>query len=123
MKISRKSYLKSGVRRASVVIKTNMAENEIERLSKNKSDLEDDLDSVSVSSAEPDNLEDVKRLANEIFGESEDEDHEFHGFYNDARRKRKITDDAAQNEGCFRLQNALQVNISQKEERERITNV
>ena len=60
-----------------------MAENEIERLSENESDLEDDLDSVSVSSAEPDNLEDVERLANEIFGESEDKDHEFHGFYND----------------------------------------
>ena len=58
-----------------------MAENEIERLSENESNLEDDLDSVSVSSAEPDNLEDVERLANEIFGESED--HEFHGFYND----------------------------------------
>ena len=35
MKISRKSCLKSGVRRASVVIETNMAENEIERLSEN----------------------------------------------------------------------------------------
>ena len=83
MKISRKSCLKSGVRRASVVIKTNMAENEIERLSENERDLEDDLDSVSVSSAEPDNLEDVEGLANEVFGESEDKDHEFHGFYND----------------------------------------
>ena len=69
MKISRKLCLKSGVQRVSVVIKTNMAENEIERLSENESDLEDDLDSVSVSSAEPDNLEDVERLANEIFGE------------------------------------------------------
>ena len=106
MKISRKSCLKSGVRRASVVIETNMAENEIERLSENESDLEDDMDSVSVSSAEPDNLEDVERLANEIFREREDEDHEFHRFHNDARRTRKITDDAAQNEGRFRLQNA-----------------
>ena len=106
MKISRKSCLKSGVRCVSVVIKTNMAENEIERLSENESDLEDDLDSVSVSSAEPDNLEDVSRLANKIFGESEDEDQEFHRFYNDTRRKCKITDDAAQNEGRFRLQNA-----------------
>ena len=64
------------------------------------------MDPVSVSSAEPDNLEDVERPANEIFGESEDKDREFHGFYNDARRKRKITDDAAQNEERFRLQNA-----------------
>ena len=106
MKISRKSCLKSGVRRASVVIETNMAENEIERLSENESDMEDDLDSISVSSAEPDNLEDVERLANEIFRESEDEGHEFHRFHNDARCKRKITDDAAQNERRFRLQNA-----------------
>ena len=30
----------------------------------------------------------------------------FHGFYNDARSKRKVTDDAAQNAGRFRLQNA-----------------
>ena len=45
-----------------------MAENEIERLSENESNLEDDLDSVSVSSAEPDNLEDVERFANKIFG-------------------------------------------------------
>ena len=106
MKISRKSCLKSGVRYASVVIETNMVENEIERLSENESDLEDNLDSVSVSSAEPNDLEDVERLANEIFGESEDKDHESHGFHNGTRRKCKITDDADQNEGRFRLQNA-----------------
>ena len=44
-----------------------------------------DSGSVSVSSAEPKDVEDLEQLANDVRGESEDEYHEFHGFYNDGR--------------------------------------
>ena len=44
---------------------------------------ESDSDSVSVNSAEPEAVEDLEQLGNDIFGESEDENYEFHGFYND----------------------------------------
>ena len=38
-------------------------------------------DSVSVCSTEPDESEDLERLVNQIFGESEGEGHKFCGFY------------------------------------------
>ena len=41
---------------------------------------ESDSDSVSVNSAEPEDVEDFEQLANDISGESEDENYEFHGF-------------------------------------------
>ena len=44
---------------------------------------ESDSDSVSVNSAEPEDVDDLEQLANDIFGESEDENYEFHGFYDD----------------------------------------
>ena len=44
---------------------------------------ESDSDSVSVDSAEPEDLDDLKQLANDIFRESENENYEFRGFYDD----------------------------------------
>ena len=44
---------------------------------------ESDSDSVSVNSAEPEDVDNLEQLANDIFWESEDKNYEFHGFYDD----------------------------------------
>ena len=53
---------------------------------------ESNSDSVSVNSAEPEDVEDLEQLANNIFWESEDENYEFHGFYHNNTVKKTFDD-------------------------------
>ena len=45
-----------------------------------------------MSSQEPDELEDLERLANDIFCESEEEGYQFHGLYEDQTVRRVFGD-------------------------------